>query len=304
MLAGSCQSAISGCMSTASAAMLRASEAGVTLSDAPQGVYGFQDFAGAAEAYGALLQRSPDGAPAHGGAASPAAEHVSALARRAAALLRLGRCQAASADCNAALALLLHEKARSGAGPGASGSACSGAASPEEADAAWGLPAASCPSADPVSGGMSTSDAPDTSSCTTPVPQRGSGDSAEAPCSAHKALSFAHALAVRLQKEAVPADGLAGEGSTQGGACAEAACMADASGRQGGGHAAGHAAVEVGSWGRGSGKLAMLLRLLVRRGSAFAYGKRCEHWASACALCAQLHGLKSQRCGLQLIYNA
>ena len=258
-----------------SAAIRRACKAGVELCDVHHGVCGFQDFAGAAEAYGALLQRSLAAALADSGAAPPAADRMSALAKRAAALLRLGRYEAARADCDAALALLLHEQAHGGAGP--SGSACSGAARPEAADAAGGAPAASRPSADPGPGGLSNSELANSSSCTKRVPDSKAGDSMRAPCGANDALSYAHALAARLQKEAVPAEGLAGEGSTSAGACAEATCLGDACGQQGRGHAAGHAAGDSGGWGRGGGKLALLLRLLVRRGSAFAHDRRCEH---------------------------
>ena len=287
---------------------------------------GFQDFAGAAEAYGALLQHSMATAPADSGAALPAAERMSALAKRAAALLRLGRYQAARADCDAALALLLHEQAHGEDGPGSSGAArpeaadmaggaalalllheqahggagpgggsCNSAAKTEAADAAGGAPAASCPSADPGPGGLSSSAPTDSSSCTEPVTIMNARDSMSSPCSAHDALLFAHALAARLQKEAIPAEGLAGEGSTSAEACAEAACVADASGQQGRGHAAGHAGDDSGGWGPGGGKLAMLLRLLVRRGSAFAHDKRCEHRVSACML-LDVHSTVEARC--------
>lgn len=245
-------------------------KAGVEHCYACQGGCGFQDFAGAAEAYGALLQRSLVAEPADSSTVTQAAERMSALAMRAAALLRLGRYEAARADCDAALALLLHEQAHGGAGPG--GSACNGAARPGAADAAGGATAASCTSADPGPGGLSNNELAAGSSCTKPVPDSLAGDSMRAPCSAHDALSLAHALAARLQKEAVPAHGLAGEGSISAGAC-----LADACGQQGWCHASGHAADGSGGWGRGGSKLAMLLRLLVRRGSALAHDRRCGH---------------------------
>ena len=241
--------------------MRHACRAGVDFCDVHRGVCGLQDFAGAAEAYGALLQRSLGTATADSCAAPPAADCMSVLAKRAAALLRLGHYLAARADCDAALALLLHEQALDGAGPG--GSACSGAARPEAADAAGAAPAASCPSADSGPGGLVNSKPADDSSCIKPMAHSTCVDIVDAPCSRNDVLSFAHALAARLQKEAVPASGLAGEASTLAGACAEAACLAGADGS--------------GGWGRGCGKLALLLRLLVRRGSAFAHDRRCGH---------------------------
>lgn len=202
------------------------------------------------------------------------------LAKRAGALLRLGRYQAVRVDCDAALALLLPEDAYSRAVTGANGGACNGAAGPEAADSAGGVPAASCPSTDPGFGGVSSSEPADSSSCTKPMPPRTIDDSAGAPCSVHNAPSFAHALAARLRKEAIFLQGLAGEGSALQETFAEAACTADASGQRGEDDAAEHAADNSAGWGRGGGKLAMLLRLLLRRGSALAHGRRCEHWGA------------------------
>jgi ribosomal protein L37E len=223
-----------------------------------------QDVEGAAEAYTALLQRAAAGQ----GPENPMthAERMAAHVGRAAALLRLGRCTAAAADCDAALALLLLPGAGEPALPAGPDLACQ---APGHAAAGCGAERSSARSA---SGCVKSAlQAPE--SMLAARERAGSSRCAAAVGDATGARAWAHALA-GLARGPVPSayPCLEAVGDTGLAACTAPDGAAEGGSRADGGGCADAAA---GQWAPGGGKRAMLLCALVRRGSAYAHAKRC-----------------------------
>ncbi len=220
--------------------------------------------AGAAEAYTTLLQRAaasevPELPVNH-------AERMAAHVGRAAALLRLGRCTAAAADCDAALALLLLPGAGEPAllaGPGLASQAYGRAAAGREAE----------PSSPRSASGCVESELQSPASMLAAREHAGSGRGAAAAGDATGARAWAHTLAGLARGPLLPAaprlqtvEDAGLEACIAPGGAAEGDLRVDGDGWAG-------AAAET--WSPGGGKRAMLLCALLRRGSAYAHAKRC-----------------------------
>ena len=268
-----------------------------------------QDYEGAADAYTALLPRAPAG-EGPGIAGVPPADRLAVHANRAAALLRLGRCDAAAADCDAALALLLPRMPCHPACPAPE------PGGPLTVAAVAALAQAACLTSEPrdpprvAAAAAPGEHAPEVvpSGGTAVAPQEGTtpecreviscdpadvaaglkrggvaaNGSAAVPWTLPDAQEWIHALAACTRQADHPGTGQA-EGGSSGADAKFPGLKHGGSGEDKG--LAGYAARagDGGDWALGGRKCAMLLRLLVRRGSAHAYAKRCAAEACACA---------------------